>query len=218
MTPEPTAASPADNATSSAQNTAQSTAPAAAPNTTAAPTGVVRRATVEDAAEAAWLAALTFPLACPPQASRSEMATHIAEKLTPAQFRAWAASDEHALLVYDDGTQLLGYALLVLGSPAGAAEADAVRAASGRDAPYVELSKIYVQPDAQGGGVAGDLMRAASDTAAELGAGLPFWLATNEQNLRAQAFYRKSGFEVVGKRTYVVGGLAHDDVVLLRNR
>ena len=178
----------------------------------------MRRATAEDAAEAAWLAALTFPLACPPQASRTEMATHIAQKLTPAQFRAWAASDEHALLVYDDGTRLLGYALLILGSPEGAAEADVVRAASGREAPDAELSKIYVQPDVQGGGVAGALMRAAVDTAAELGPGLPFWLATNEQNLRAQAFYRKSGFEVVGKRTYVVGGLPHDDVVLLRTR
>ena len=178
----------------------------------------MRRATAEDAAEAAWLAALTFPLACPPQASRTEMATHIAQKLTPAQFRAWAASDEHALLVYDDGTRLLGYALLILGSPEGAAEADVVRAASGREAPDAELSKIYVQPDVQGGGVAGALMRAAVDTAAELGPGLPFWLATNEQNLRAQAFYRKSGFEAVGKRTYVVGGLPHDDVVLLRTR
>lgn len=144
------------------------------------------------------------------------MATHIAQKLSPAQFRTWAASDAHALLVYEDGARLLGYALLALGAPEGAAEADAVRAASGRPAPYVELSKIYVQPGVQGGGVAGALMRAACDAAAELGPGLPFWLGTNEQNLRAQAFYRKSGFEVVGKRTYVVGGLEHDDVVLLR--
>jgi ribosomal protein S18 acetylase RimI-like enzyme len=178
----------------------------------------VRRATADDAAEAAWLAALTFPLACPPQAARSEMATHIAQKLSPAHFREWAVSAEHALLVYDDGTGLLGYALLVLGSPEGAAEADAVRTATGREAPYVELSKIYVRPDVQGGGVAGELMRAASDAAAELGPGLPFWLGTNEQNLRAQAFYRKNGFEVVGRRTYVVGDLEHDDVVLVRAR
>jgi ribosomal protein S18 acetylase RimI-like enzyme len=218
VTPEPTAASPADTETPTRQSTAQNTAQSAGPATTAAHPGVVRRATVDDAAETAWLAALTFPLACPPQASRSEMATHIAQKLTPAQFRAWAASDEHALLVYDDGTRLLGYALLVLGSPEGAAESDVVRAASGREAPYVELSKIYVQPDVHGGGIAGELMRAASEAAAELGPGLPFWLGTNAQNLRAQAFYRKNGFEVVGKRTYVVGGLEHDDVVLLRTR
>jgi ribosomal protein S18 acetylase RimI-like enzyme len=146
------------------------------------------------------------------------MAVHIAQKLTPARFRQWATSDQHALLVYDDGESLLGYALLVLGSPEGAAEREAVRSASGREAPYVELSKIYVQPDVQGRGVAGALMRAAAEAAAELGPGLPYWLGTNEQNLRAQAFYRKNGFEVVGRRTYVVGGLEHDDVVLLRTR
>jgi ribosomal protein S18 acetylase RimI-like enzyme len=146
------------------------------------------------------------------------MAMHIAHKLTVPRFRQWAADDRHALLVYDDGSRLLGYALLILGTPEGDAEAAAVRAASGREAPYVELSKIYVHPDVQGRGVAGELMRAAADTAAELGPTLPFWLATNAVNLRAQAFYRKSGFEVVGKRTYVVGGLEHDDVVLLHTR
>lgn len=182
----------------------------------AAPSGVVRRATVEDAAEVAWLAALTFPLACPPEASAVEMATHITQRLTPAHFREWAASEAHALLVRDGGTGLLGYALLVLGAPEGAAEADAVRQASGREGPYVELSKIYVQPGAQGRGVAGELMRAASDAAAELGPGLPYWLGTNAQNLRARAFYRKHGFDVIGRRTFVVGGLEHDDVVLLR--
>ncbi|MFC8801574.1 GNAT family N-acetyltransferase [Promicromonospora sp. NPDC057138] len=222
MTSEPTAASPADIETPSAQSTPPSAAPSAAqddaPDMAAPRTGVVRRATLDDAAEAAWLAALTFPLACPPEASRSEMATHIAQKLTPARFREWAASDQHTLLVYDDGTRLLGYALLILGRPEGAAEADAVRGASGREAPYVELSKIYVQPDVQGSGVAGELIRAASAAAAELGPSLPFWLATNAINRRAQAFYRKSGFEVIGKRTYVVGGREHDDVVLLRTR
>lgn len=222
VTRERTAASPAapetPTAPSSAPSTAESTAESTAPGTTTTRPGVVRRATVDDAAEAAWLAALTFPLACPPEASRSEMATHIAHKLTLPQFREWATSDRHALLVYDDGSQLLGYALLIRGTPEGVAEADAVRAASGRGAPYVELSKIYVHPEVQGRGVAGELMRAASVVAAELGPDLPFWLATNAANLRAQAFYRKSGFEVIGKRTYLVGGLEHDDVVLLRTR
>ncbi|WP_423463290.1 GNAT family N-acetyltransferase [Promicromonospora sp. MS192] len=182
----------------------------------AAPPGVVRRATVDDAAEAAWLAALTFPLACPPGTTPSDTAAHIARKLTPAHFRAWAGSDRHALLVHDDGTRLLGYALLVLGTPDGATEAGVVRSATGQEAPYVELSKIYVHPDVLGGGVASALMRGAVAAAAQLGPGLPLWLGTNALNQRAQAFYRKSGFEVVGRRTYVVGGVEHDDVVLVR--
>ncbi|GAB2486726.1 GNAT family N-acetyltransferase [Promicromonospora xylanilytica] len=206
MTPEPTA--PASFPTH----------PAPGARSDGARSGAVRRATPADAAEIAWLAALTFPLACPPEASSAEMATHIAQKLTPAHFRTWASSDQHALLVYDDGAAPLGYALLALGAPDGSAEADAVRRATGLEAPYVELSKIYVQPDLQGRGVAGELMLAASATAAELGPGLPYWLGTNAQNLRAQSFYRRHGFEVVGRRTYVVGGLDHDDVVLLHTR
>ncbi len=200
--------------------TASRTACTGAGESAARPTSsdVVRRATADDAAEAAWLAALTFPLACPAGTLPADMAAHIAHKLTPAHFRAWATSPEHALLVHDDGTRLLGYALLVRGAPGGPAEAGALREATGREAPYVELSKIYVHPDALGGGVAGTLMRGAVDAAAELGPGLPFWLGTNEANERAQAFYRKSGFEVIGRRTFVVGGVEHDDVVLRRTR
>lgn len=205
VTPEHSPASSAGNQTE--RRTAPDTLP-----------GAVRRAGVDDAAETAWLAALTFPLACPPGTPPSDMATHIAHKLTPGHFRGWADSDRHALLVHDDGTRLLGYALLVLGTPDGSAEADAVRSATGHEAPYVELSKIYVHPDVLGGGVAGALMRAAVDAAAELGPGLPFWLGTNARNERAQAFYRKSGFEVVGRRTKRVGDLDHDDLVLLRTQ
>ncbi|WP_369375469.1 GNAT family N-acetyltransferase [Promicromonospora sp. Populi] len=223
MTSEPDAASFAPTETPAAQsaapnrapNTGRDTAPDAV--TTTRP-GAVRRATAQDAAEVAWLAAVTFPLACPPRSTRSEMATHIAQKLTVGQFRDWATSAEHTLLVYDDGTRLLGYALLALGTPQGAAESAVVREASLRAAPYVELSKIYVLPDAQGSGVASGLMQGASDAAAELGPGLPLWLATNTHNQRAQAFYRRSGFEVVGKRTYAVGGVTHDDLVFLHAR
>jgi GNAT superfamily N-acetyltransferase len=160
------------------------------------------------------------------------MASHIATKLTPGVFRTWAGSSTHALLVAvreepsrsvaePDGSGVLGYALLVLGEPDGAAEADAVRAAAATAGPYVELSKIYVRPDVQGAGVSDLLMSAAVDAAAELAhdqghrSGLPLWLGTNGLNARAQGFYRRHGFTTVGTRTYVVGGVEHDDVVML---
>lgn len=182
---------------------------------TEASSAVVRRATPDDAGETAWLAALTFPLACPPGTSPESMAAHIARRLTPAQFRAWASSPQHALLVADGGAGLLGYALVALGVPDGEAEAAVLREATGRPGPYTELSKIYVHPDALGTGVAAGLMTASIKAAAELGPGLPLWLGTNGVNQRAQAFYRKHGFEIAGKRTYVVGGVEHDDVVMV---
>lgn len=182
---------------------------------------VVRRATPSEAAEVAWLAAMTFPLACPPGTAVDEMARHIATHLTPAAFAAWAVSVDHALLVAARGDELLGYALLHLGVPDGADEARVLADSTGGPGPAVELSKIYAHPLELGSGTSSELMRAAITAAAGLStahghaAPLPLWLGTNGRNERAQAFYRKHGFVVVGTRSYDVGGHVHDDVVML---
>ncbi|WP_418276347.1 GNAT family N-acetyltransferase [Isoptericola jiangsuensis] len=177
-------------------------------------TAVVRPARPDEAAEIAWLAALTFPLACPPGTGVSTMAAHIAAHLTPAHVERWIRDPDRALLVGVDDGAPAGYALLVRGLPDGAQERETLSTATG-PGPYVELSKIYVHPDRQGDGTAGALMATAVAAAAELAPGRPLWLGTNGRNERAQAFYRKHRFEVVGRRTYDVGGVQHDDVVML---
>jgi ribosomal protein S18 acetylase RimI-like enzyme len=193
---------------------------------------VVRPAHENEASTVAWLAALTFPLACPPGTPVATMAAHIAARLSPPLFRAWARSPRHELLVaeapaggadMDVDTPgfraeprpgLVGYALLVAGEPDGEAERSVVHGAVG-PVPLVELSKIYVHPDHLGTATAGTLMAEAVMSAARLSPGARLWLGTNSDNARAQAFYRKHGFEVVGHRTYDVGGVQHDDVVML---
>lgn len=185
---------------------------------------VVRPARADESAHVAWLAALTFPLACPPGTSVATMAAHVATHLSPSAVRGWVRSDAHALLVAvdeeldaraDGPTAPLGYALVSLGEPSGDEEQRVLRSVVG-PAPYVELSKIYVHPDALGSGVAARLLDAAVSAATELGGDAPVWLGTNAQNARAQSFYRKHGFEVAGTRTYDVGGVRHDDVVMIR--
>lgn len=175
----------------------------------------LRPATPADADRLAALAAVTFPLACPPGSDPAAVAEHIRTQLSPEKFVAWTASAEHALLVAEgpDGAagDLVGYALLVRGVPD---DADIVAVVG--DEPTVELSKIYVHPASQGTGVASDLMRAALDAAPALVPDKAVWLGTNGENARAQAFYRKHGFTFAGTRTYVVGGEAHDDVVMVR--
>ncbi len=193
----------------------------------------LRPATPDDAERLAALAAITFPLACPPGSDPAAVAEHIRTQLSPKSFAAWAASADHALLLAEaagpgadldgapdggstpDGTtadhRLVGYALLVRAVPA---DQDIVAVVG--DEPTVELSKIYVHPGSQGTGVASDLMRAALDAAPGLVADRAVWLGTNGENARAQAFYRKHGFVVAGSRTYVVGGESHDDVVMVR--
>lgn len=187
---------------------------------------VVRPARADESAHVAWLAALTFPLACPPGTPVATMAAHVATHLSPAAVRGWVRSGTHALLVAVDGdhapraerdvpTTPLGYALVSFGEPDGDEEGRVLRSVVG-PGPYAELSKIYVHPDVLGGGVAAQLLDAAVSAAAELGGDAPLWLGTNAQNSRAQAFYRKHGFEVAGTRTYDVGGVRHDDVVMIR--
>ena len=187
---------------------------------------VVRPARADESAHVAWLAALTFPLACPPGTSVATMAAHVAAHLSPAAVRGWVRSGTHALLVAVDDDQgpaarleeaaaPLGYALVAVGEPSGDEERRVLRSAVG-PGPYVELSKIYVHPDVLGGGVAARLLDAAVSAADELGSEAPLWLGTNGRNARAQAFYRKHGFEVAGTRTYDVGGVRHDDVVMVR--
>ncbi|MFF3066123.1 GNAT family N-acetyltransferase [Oerskovia sp. NPDC057915] len=193
----------------------------------------LRTATPADADRLAALAAITFPLACPPGSDPAAVAEHIRTQLSPERFVAWSASADHALLVAespgspgspdvgpgspDDRTgsdgagDLVGYALLVRGVPD---DTDIVAVVGAE--PTVELSKIYVHPASQGTGVASDLLRAALDAAPALVPDRAVWLGTNGENARAQAFYRKHGFAVAGTRTYVVGGEAHDDVVMVR--
>ncbi|OCI30498.1 GNAT family N-acetyltransferase [Oerskovia enterophila] len=202
----------------------------------------LRLATPDDAERLAALAAITFPLACPPGSDPAAVAEHIRTQLSPARFVAWAKSADHALLLAEVSVPSTGTGTDTGdssdGSPDGSSTGRADSASDSRlvgyallvrgvpddqdivavvgDEPTVELSKIYVHPDSQGTRVASDLMRAALDAAPGLVADRAVWLGTNGENARAQAFYRKHGFAVAGSRTYVVGGESHDDVVMVR--
>jgi ribosomal protein S18 acetylase RimI-like enzyme len=81
-----------------------------------------------------------------------------------------------------------------------------------RHLPTTELSKIYVLPDAHGGGIARELLDAALGIARDIGAA-GMWLGTNQANVRAQRFYLKSGFEQVGTKRFWVGDHYEDDFV-----
>jgi len=81
--------------------------------------------------------------------------------------------------------------------------------------PAVELSKMYVLPDNHGSGVSTALMDAALAAAAEWGAGC-VWLGVNQENHRAQRFYKKCGFTVNGTRIFQLGGHDENDYVMVR--
>ncbi len=170
----------------------------------------VRPATPADLPQLAQLAALTFPLACPPHTTDEAKAAFIATHLTEAHFAGYLADPARDVLVAEEGGELAGYVMNVEGEPA-----DADVAAAIRIRPTVELSKCYVHPGRHGAGVAGSLMTAAlAAAAARKAAGV--WLGVNQENARAQAFYGKHGFERVGVKRFLVGERYEDDYVYER--
>jgi ribosomal protein S18 acetylase RimI-like enzyme len=79
----------------------------------------------------------------------------------------------------------------------------------------LELKRIYLLSRFHGSGAGKLLLDAAVEGARQLSAGRLF-LGVYGKNARAIAFYRRNGFEVVGKRTFQMGFNLFDDLVLGR--
>lgn len=154
------------------------------------------------------VAAATFPLACPPGTATGDIEAFLAAMLSAERFGEYLGDPDRIVLRAAEDGELVGYALLHVGTPADPAVARAVEL----DAP-VELSKMYVLPGRHGSGVADALMRAALEHAAAAG-GSGIWLGVNQHNARAQRFYARCGFERCGTKTFLVGAELHDDFVM----
>lgn len=153
------------------------------------------------------LASLTFPLACPPSTTDAAKAAFIEQHLSRASFDHYLVDPQRLILVAESDAVVVGYAMLVNGEPA-----DPEVAAAVQHRPTVELSKLYVHPDMHGGGVASVLVEHVLHAAVDGGA-VSVWLGVNIHNARANRFYEKSGFAVVGTKGFVVGEAVEDDYV-----
>jgi ribosomal protein S18 acetylase RimI-like enzyme len=173
-------------------------------------TSTIRKATADDPGRLAALAAVTFPLACPPSSSLEDIAAHLANTLSEGHFRGYLADPDVTVVVIDADGALRGYSLLV-NRPA----QDPDVASALTLAPSVELSKCYVHPEHHGLGAAAELMHATLQAAAAAG-GAGIWLGVNSQNARAIRFYEKSGFRKVGSKSFRLGTTVEHDFVLER--
>lgn len=79
----------------------------------------------------------------------------------------------------------------------------------------VEIKRFYVDKPWHGLGVARQLMDAVENHTRARDAH-ELWLGVWERNERAQAFYRKCGFEPVGTQVFVVGTDPQTDRVMLK--
>jgi ribosomal protein S18 acetylase RimI-like enzyme len=170
----------------------------------------VAAAAEADLPELADVAARTFPLACPPSVTPQDIAAFVAENLAPARFGEYLTDPDRVVLTALDDGRIVAYAMMIRGVPD---DDEVARAVTAR--PAVELSKMYVLPQAHGGGVSAALMSAALQHATTLGAAC-VWLGVNQQNQRAQRFYAKHDFTITGTKTFRLGTHIEHDYVMVR--
>ncbi|WP_378731906.1 GNAT family N-acetyltransferase [Nocardia brasiliensis] len=168
----------------------------------------VDRAGLWDAEELSDVAAATFPLACPPEATSDDIDIFITDVLSGERFGEYLSDPARTVLKAVAGDDIVGYAMLIAGDPVDPAVAKAVNLR-----PVVEISKMYVLPGHHGSGVSTALMLACMERARE-GEFAGVWLGVNQENVRAQRFYGKHGFSTVGTKTFTVGSQLHHDFVM----
>lgn len=165
----------------------------------------IRRATVDDAAAVAALAARTFEDTFAADNRPEDMAAHLATAYGVPQQTGELANPGYAtLLAYADGM------------PAAFAQVrrkDPPACVTG-EAP-IEIHRFYVDRPWHGRGLAARLMDACLDEVRRFG-GRTAWLSVWERNPRAQAFYAKCGFERVGQADFWVGPDRQTDHILAR--
>lgn len=170
----------------------------------------VEPATPGDAGELADVAAVTFPLACPPWSAPDDIAAFIESDLSVARFTSYLNDPQRAVLVARHEGRIIGYAMLIRGVPD---DENIQRAVPVR--PAVELSKLYLLTDFHGTGVSSALIDAALAAAVAWDARC-MWLGTNEKNERAVRFYTKCGFRINGAKRFRMGEFEEDDHVMIR--
>jgi ribosomal protein S18 acetylase RimI-like enzyme len=165
----------------------------------------IRLAQPGDASALATFAARTFRETFEADNTAEDMALYLAANYGPERQAAEIGEPGIVTLLAVDGRRLAGYCQLYEG-PA----PDFVPGA----AP-IEIRRFYVDRNWQGRGVAQSLMVASLEAAMERGA-RTIWLAVWERNLRAQAFYRKCGFEDCGAKEFLLGRDRQTDRVMVR--
>ena len=134
-----------------------------------------------------------------------DMALYLRQSLTVDQWRAILGDATHTVLLLEDAEGLAGYVELRQGFVP-----DCVKT----EEP-LELSRLYVRRNRFGKGLGALLMCAAIEVAQTRGA-TGVWLGVWQKNERAIAFYKKSGFLVVGAQIFPLGKDLQEDWVMMK--
>ena len=168
----------------------------------------IRQAVPEDAELLTDLAYTTFWDAFHdhPKNAPHDLEAYMQEAFSVEHIRSELEDAESVFLVAEMNGELAGYAKLIFEST----EPDIIA-----EWP-VELSRLYSHQKYLGKGVGQALMDACFARAKETGRDV-IWLGVWEYNPRAQRFYEKNGFRLVGKHTFLLGSDPQTDLLMQKN-
>ena len=166
---------------------------------------LIRRALIADAQLLAELGARTFCESFAADNNPEDISTYLDASFGPEKQAVELAEPGTIFLIAEIDGIALGYAQLRRGETP-----DCVSGPG-----PIELARIYVSQARLGLGVGEALMRACIDEARRAGH-QTMWLGVWERNMRAQGFYRKWNFSVVGEHIFQLGSDPQRDLVMER--
>ena len=164
-----------------------------------------RRATPDNAIELTQLSFETFwdAFAGHPMNAPHDLDEYMRRAFTPEQMMSELADPKAIFTIAEIDGEMAGYSKLVL---------DTMEPGITATRP-IELARLYSHQRFLGKGIGKALMERCFDDARELVRDV-MWLGVWEHNPRAQRFYEKHGFHIVGKHVFQLGADPQTDLLM----
>ena len=170
------------------------------------PETVIREARREDAELLVELGKRSFREAFGAQTSPEDMAAYMDTSFSLDDIKTQLNNKDSLYLIVDFQTEPVGYAYLYPTQPH--------TSINGHMA--IQLIRFYLLKKCYGLGVGNALMQSCLTKSRTRGYET-VWLSSWELNGRANAFYKKWHFQVVGRQKFVVGNDVQNDLILMRD-
>ena len=170
------------------------------------PDTIIRKAHRQDAELLVELGKRTFREAFAAQNSPEDMATHLRATFSLDNIKTQLDNKDTLYLISDFQAEPVGYAYLY----------PTQTPAAIKDPIAIQLIRFYLLEKCYGLGVGNTLMQSCLAESSARGY-RAVWLSSWELNGRANAFYRKWQFKVVGRQKFVVGSDVQNDFIFRRD-
>jgi ribosomal protein S18 acetylase RimI-like enzyme len=170
------------------------------------PDTIIRKAHRQDAELLVKIGKRAFREAFAAHTSSKDMATHLRTTFSLDDIKTQLDSKDTLYLISDYQAEPVGYAYLYPTQPPAAI----------KDPMAIQLIRFYLLEKCYGLGVGNTLMQRCLAESSARGY-RTVWLSTWELNGRANAFYKKWHFKVVGRQKFVVGNDVQNDFIFMRD-